>query len=102
VSDLDPIADLGPVRLALGAARQKHHRVTFVAPAGRDFAGRAPVDPGDAAVREAVVALFMADEQARLREARQSLAGVGVALYLAGAGDPVARWLRRAAAPRAR
>src|SRR5262249_44944294 len=37
VSDLDPIGDVARVKSALGAARHRRHRVTFVAPAGEDF-----------------------------------------------------------------
>lgn len=104
VSDLDAVGDLAPVKLALGRMRQKHHRVTFVAPAGPDFAGRAPavMTEPERARRDAVVALYTGEERHRLDEMRQRLAASGVALYLAAAKDPFARWLRRAASPRAR
>lgn len=104
VSDLDAVRDFAPVRQALGALRQKRHRVTFVAPAGEDFIGKkSPTATADeSARRDALVALFTADESARLQEMRQNLASVGVGLHLASARDPAARWLRRAAAPRAR
>jgi hypothetical protein len=49
-----------------------------------------------------VVALYTGEEALRLAEARQRLAAAGVALYLANARDPYARWLRRAASPRQR
>ena len=104
VSDLDAVGDLGPVKLALGHLRQKRHRVTFVAPAGADFAGRPPsaMTPAERARRDAVVALYTGEERLRLDDMRQRLAAAGVGLYLAGAKDPCARWIRRAAAPRAR
>lgn len=104
VSDLDAVGDFAPVKKALGHLRQKRHRVTFVAPAGLDFVGKAPAEMSEAerARREAVVALYTGEEALRLAEARQRLAAAGVALYLANARDPYARWLRRAASPRHR
>ncbi len=102
VSDLDAVGDFAPVKLALGRARQKRHRVTFVAPTGPDFAGREPArsTPDERARRDAVVSLFTGEEKLRIDEMRQRLAATGVALYTASARDPAARWIRRAAAPR--
>ncbi len=102
VSDLDAVGDFDTVRLAVGAARQRHHRVSFVAPAGRDFIGRAPVAHRDARAHAAVVDVFLADERMRLRASARALAPAGVTVALATASDPAAHWFRRAAAPRAR
>lgn len=104
VSDLDAISDFTPVKLSLGLAKQKRHRVTFVAPTGADFAGRPPSpNVGEARERrDAVVSLFTGEERLRIDEMRQRLAAVGVGLYTASPKDPAARWLRRAAAPRTR
>ncbi len=104
VSDLDAIGDFAPVKQSLGLAKQKHHRVTFVAPAGPDFAGKAPAQPApdERERRDAVVSLFTGEERLRIDEMRQKLASVGVGLYTASPRDPAARWIRRAAAPRAR
>lgn len=103
VSDLDAVSDFEPLKKALGYARQKRHRVTFVAPAGADFAGREPSSQtaDERARREALVALFTGEERLRFDELRPRLASVGVPLYTASAKDPAARWFRRAAAPRA-
>jgi hypothetical protein len=46
-----------------------------------------------------VVALFTREERARLEEARVALRAMGAPLYLASGRDPMAHWLRRAAAP---
>ncbi len=104
VSDLDAISDFAPVKQSLGLAKQKRHRVTFVAPAGAEFAGRAPAQatPDEKERRDAVVSLFTGEERLRIDEMRQRLASVGVGLYTASPRDPAARWIRRAAAPRAR
>ncbi len=105
MSDLDALGDFAPVKHALGLAQQKHHRVTFVAPAGADSRGRAPAQPApdERERRDAVVSLFTGEERLRLDEMRQELAAVGVGLYRGlAAKDPAARWIRRAAAPRAR
>jgi uncharacterized protein (DUF58 family) len=103
ISDLDPITDITPLKTALAAARHRHHRVTFVAPAGEDFLRpHAASEGGEVDVGRAVRELFVGDEAMRLREVRPALAALGVPLYLARARDPVAQWLRRAAAPRVR
>jgi hypothetical protein len=101
VSDLDAVSDYDTIRLALGLARQKRHRVTFVAPAGPDFTGRASEALSDAtrARRNAVIELLTGDERLRLDDARRELARAGANLYVATARDPAARWFRRAAAP---
>jgi uncharacterized protein (DUF58 family) len=101
LSDLEAVGDLEPLRQALGAARVRHHRITFVAPAGEDFRGRAPVGPGEAPLRDALATLFLEEERDRLRELRNTLASLGVPLYTAQAQDPVLRWLHRSMAPRA-
>lgn len=103
ISDLDPIADIAPIKNAIAAARHRRHRITVVAPAGEDFLRASVASAVDAvssgvharAVRE----LFTADEAMRLRELRPRLAALGVPLYIARAKDPAAHWLRRAAAP---
>lgn len=101
ISDLDAVDDLLALRPVLGALRQRHHRVTFVAPCGPAFFGNAPADlrPADREAREALMALFGADERARLEDARAALGAMGAALYLANGREPMAHWIRRAAAP---
>ncbi len=104
ISDLDAVDDFSALRTALGALRQRHHRVSFVAPCGEAFLR----DPGadlsgaEREAREAVVALFTREERARLEEARVALRAMGAPLYLASGREPMAHWLRRAAAPPAR
>lgn len=101
VSDLDAVGDLLALRPTLGAMRQRHHRVSFVAPCGASFLGNAPADlrPADLAARQALVSLFIGDEQARLGDARAALGAMGAPLYLATGREPMAHWIRRAAAP---
>lgn len=101
LSDLDAIADITSLRPAIGALRQRHHRVSFVAPHGAAFLRGAPPEltPQERETRAAVVELFSADERVRLEEARASLRAMGVPLYLATGKEPMAHWLRRAAAP---
>jgi hypothetical protein len=111
VSDMDPITDVQALRAAVAAVRHGKHRVTFVAPCGDDFVraadvpgGVEPVDPArraPPAQHRAVRELFVRDEAARLRDLRTMLGAMGVPLYTARARDPVARWLRLAAAPHA-
>ncbi len=103
VSDLDAMGgDWTALRLAVGYARQKRHRLTFVAPAGEDFLGAMPTDlTGEArATHEAVGALLLADEQTRLDAMRKVLGAMGAVLYMARSRDTFTRWLQRAAAPR--
>lgn len=101
VSDLDAVDDLGALRPTLGALRQRHHRVSVVSPCGAAFFAPPSGDlgPGDREARDAVVSLFRAEERARLEDARGVLAAMGVPLYLATGKEPMAHWLRRAAAP---
>ena len=104
VSDLDAVDDLGALRQTLGALRQRHHRVCFVAPGGAAFVGNPSGDlrPQDLTARAAVAEMFTADERARLEDARAALGALGAPLYLATGREPMAHWLRRAAAPPAR
>lgn len=104
VSDLDAVEDFTPVKLSLGRLRQRHHRVTFVAPAGVDFIDRPQplASKREGTRREALVELYAREERLRLEAMRQRLAASGVALHLAGVKDPFARWLRRAVSPRPR
>jgi hypothetical protein len=110
ISDLDPISDVSGLKSAIAFARQKHHRVTVVAPSGEDFLRRAArPPPGDdrpapppGELQNAMRSLFTGDEASRLRELRPALSAMGVPLYLARAHDPAARWLRRAASPHVR
>jgi uncharacterized protein (DUF58 family) len=101
VSDLDAIEDFEPVKRALGIVRQKRHRLTFVVPTGFDFVGNEPAEQNatEKIRREALVDLFTTEEKLRVDEMRQRLAVAGVPLYMAGIKDPVARWLKRSAAP---
>lgn len=104
LSDLDAIDAMTSLRPALGALRQRHHRVSFVAPCGPAFLRGSPQDlsPRDRETHAAVVDLFSADERARLEDARAALGSMGVPLYLATGKEPMAHWLRRAAAPPSR
>jgi uncharacterized protein (DUF58 family) len=109
VSDLDPITDVSGLKTAVAQARQKHHRVTVVAPSGEDFlrkprtaSGEAQPEPSTTELPSSVRMLFTGDEASRLRDLRPALASMGVPLYVARAHDPAARWLRRAASPHAR
>lgn len=103
ISDLDALAVTEAVRLALGALRQKRHRVSVVALSGRDFIGAAPRDLSAQAreAREALIDLFVSEEEARVSQMRRRLAALGVAVWSADAKQPMAHWLRRAAGSRA-
>jgi uncharacterized protein (DUF58 family) len=109
VSDLDPIADVAPLRGVVAALKHRRHRLTFVAPVGDEYVrtppppeGAAPPGPDAVELAQSVRGLFTADEFARVRELRQRLAAMGVSLYQATAREPAAHWLRRAAAPHVR
>jgi len=103
VSDLDAMGgDWTALRLAVGYARQKRHRLTVVVPAGEDFVGPVSTE-GKAearATQEAVTALILADEQTRIDAMRKVLGAMGVVMYTARSRDSFTRWLQRAAAPR--
>ncbi len=102
LTDLDAVAVSDPLRLAVGALRKARHRVSVVALAGARFVGAAPAGlRGDvAAARAAVEEVFLAEEQARLARHRAWLGSCGVPVFVATGAEPMAHWLRRAAAPK--
>lgn len=98
LTDLDALAVNDTVKRAVGALRQKRHRVSVIALSGKSFIGAGPraLDAVGRETREALAELFLAEENSRVERARRDFAALGVAVW-SGEKQPMAHWFRRVA-----
>ena len=85
-TDFDGIHEPAPLVAALKLVRAHGHRVSFLLPDGRSFAGMA-----DTPLESDLRRIYGRNEERRLREARAMLGRMGIRAWIAG-GDDAPAW----------